>query len=169
MYNTANINHRGGGVNLNISCESFMDFCDQMMIVEESNKSVFDKFGEMEYKHRWVKLQNILLFDHDYTINVTAQAYSGKDVTAAQSKSYTLFMNNEKKYLSLIENQISSFIKKNVSDTYTDISNMVTPKTLMIKQNGDTVMLLDCVWDQEHGIGVSIIPKVSIGSQDIFL
>ena len=30
-------------------------------------------------------------------------------------------------------------------------------------------MLLDCVWDVENGVGVKLMPDVSVASQDIFL
>lgn len=50
-----------------------------------------------------------------------------------------------------------------------ELAQMVTPKTLLFKQDGTTLMLLDCVWDEEGGIAVKLAPQVAIGPQDIFL
>lgn len=46
---------------------------------------------------------------------------------------------------------------------------MVTPRTLLFQRNGNVVLLLDCVWDAEHGIAVQLMPDVTVGSQDVFL
>ena len=50
-----------------------------------------------------------------------------------------------------------------------DIAQIVTPKTLLFKQDGTTIMLFDCVWDIEGGFGIKIIPDIQIGTQDVFL
>ena len=54
-------------------------------------------------------------------------------------------------------------------DSKEDLSQVVTPKTILFKQDGMAVLLLDCVWDAENGVGVKFIPEVSIGIQDLFL
>ena len=138
-------------------------------------------FGEMSYKHRWYKKQNIELFGKPWEMTIVAKAYTGKAITENQQKSYSLFIKKEKEYVDLIAEAIKTYVNTNVQELAEawvsartiedndDIAQIVTPKTLLFKQDGTTVMLFDCVWDVEGGIGVKIIPKLDIGSQDIFL
>ena len=138
-------------------------------------------FGEMSYKHRWYKKQNIELFGKLWEMTIVAKAYTGKAITEDQQKSYSLFIEKEKEYIDLITEAIKKYINANVQELAEiwvsariiedtdDIAEVVTPKTLLFKQDGTTVMLFDCVWDVESGIGVKIIPELAIGSQDIFL
>ena len=138
-------------------------------------------FGEMSYKHRWYKKENIELFGISWEMTIVAKAYKGKAITEEQQKSYSLFIEKEKKYVDLIAETIKNYVNTNVQELAEvwvsarkiedtgDIAQIVTPKTLLFKQDGTTVMLFDCVWDIESGIGVKIIPELAIGSQDIFI
>lgn len=138
-------------------------------------------FGEMTYKHRWYKEQEINIFGRTWNITVAAKAYSGKTITNEQQDSYVNFIKNERKYIEVIENELKNYVNNNLQelteywvaarsvDSKKDLSQMVTPKTLLFKQDGTTVMLLDCVWNIENGIGVKIIPEISTGIQDLFL
>ncbi len=138
-------------------------------------------FGEMSYKHRWYKKQSIELFGKVWEITIVAKAYTGKPITEDQQKSYSMFQKKEKEYAEIISQQIKKYVNDNVQELAefwasartiednNDLAQIVTPKTLLFKQDGTTVMLFDCVWDVESGIGVKVIPEVSIGSQDIFL
>lgn len=138
-------------------------------------------FGEMSYRHRWYKKQNIHMFGVEWEITVAAKAYSGRSITKEQQESYSLFMKNEKKYVDIIGEELKEYVDQHLQELAVDwlsarrvgpiedLSQMVTPKTLLFKQNGDTLMLLDCVWDIENGIGVKVIPEIVTGSQDLFL
>ncbi|MBD5472523.1 MAG: hypothetical protein HDR20_06395 [Lachnospiraceae bacterium] len=138
-------------------------------------------FGEMTYRHRWYKEQEISIFGQTWNITVAAKAYSGKAITNEQQDSYVKFMENERKYIEVIENELKNYVNNNLRelaeywataryvDSKEDLAQMVTPKTLLFKQDGTVVLLLDCVWDVESGVGVKIIPEVSIGVQDLFL
>ena len=86
-----------------------------------------------------------------------------------------------KKILEIIENELKNYVNNNLLelaenwtaarriDSKEDLSQVVTPKTILFKQDGMAVLLLDCVWDAENGVGVKFIPEVSIGIQDLFL
>ena len=50
-----------------------------------------------------------------------------------------------------------------------DLAAIVKPRTLLFKQDGTALVLLDCPWDEEHGLAVQLIPEFAIGSQDVFL
>ena len=49
------------------------------------------------------------------------------------------------------------------------LENYVTPKTLLFQQDGTTLLLLECTWDDENGIAVKLLPEIAIGAQDLFL
>ena len=144
-------------------------------------KCIDPVFGEMNYKHRWYKKQDIKMFGKSWEIKVVAKAYSGKAITNEQQKSYELFMENEAKYIESIETELKKYINTNFKELAvnwvtarmiektSDLSAVVVPKTLLFKQDGATVMLMDCVWDVENGLGIKIIPEISIGIQDLFL
>lgn len=138
-------------------------------------------FGEMSYKHRWYKKQKLEMFGQTWEIAVVAKAYTGKPITEEQQKSYILFTDKQDEYVGIISEEIKKYVNANsqelaenwvsarMIDDIDDIAQVATPKTLLFKQDGTTIMLFDCVWDIESGIGVKIIPEVAIGSQDLFL
>lgn len=138
-------------------------------------------FGEMKYKHRWYKQQTVLMFGKEWDITVAAKAYSGKPITEEEQNGYKYFMENENKMIDVIGEQLKQYINDNLQELATywmgarsviktiELAQMVTPKTLLFKQDGTTLMLLDCVWDEDGGMAVKLIPEVAVGSQDIFL
>jgi len=138
-------------------------------------------FGEMNYRHRWYKEQKINMFGQIWDIKVVAKAYSGKAITKEQQDSYSKFMEEESKYIDIIETELKAYVNNNLQELAEywasarnveekeDLSQMVTPKTLLFKQDGTVALLLDCVWDVENGIGVKIIPETMTGVQDLFL
>lgn len=46
---------------------------------------------------------------------------------------------------------------------------VVTPKTLLCQLDGSVVLLLDCLWDEEMGLGIQLYPHIEIADQDSFL
>lgn len=138
-------------------------------------------FGEMTYKHRWYKQQKLMMFGKEWNVTVAAKAYSGKPITEEQQKSYSNFYNNESAMVNTIGEKLKEYINTNLQElavywmgarlvnTVNELAQIVTPKTLLFKQDGTTIMLLDCIWDEEHGIAVKLVPEVSVGSQDLFL
>ena len=138
-------------------------------------------FGDMSYKYNWHKKQNVALFGHTWEVSVVARAYSGKNITEEQQKSYAQFINAEDKYANEIGEALTKYVNDNLHElainwgsarkmeSIESLCQVVTPKTILFKQNGSAVVLMDCVWDIENGIGVEIIPEIKIGSQDLFL
>lgn len=131
-------------------------------------------FGEMIYKHRWQKSETINMFGKNFDIVIAAKAYSEKPITKEQQDSYKNFKKNELKILNEVSLKITEYINSNkedilINDTKLELPKLLTPKTLLFKQEGDAILLFDCVWDIEHGIGVNITSNFEIGSQDIFL
>lgn len=138
-------------------------------------------FGAMQYKHRWIKKQSISMFERVWEVTVAAKAYSGKPITKEQQEAYKQFSKNEKIEIATIEKSILSFVNDNIKELsaewigarkmnhIADLAQVVTPKTILFKQDGTTIILLDCVWDIEAGLAVKLYPEVQIGSQDLFL
>ncbi|MGB4962506.1 MAG: hypothetical protein WBO60_06255, partial [Streptococcus suis] len=94
---------------------------------------------------------------------------------------YSYFMRNEKEMIDIIGEQLKCYVNENLSTlaeywisarnvtNISELAQMVTPKTLLFKQDGSTLMLLDCVWDVESGMAVKLTPNIEVGSQDLFL
>lgn len=138
-------------------------------------------FGIMQYKHRWIKRQTISAFGKEWEVTVAAKAYSGKPITKEQQDAYTRFTENESAEIATIENTILAYVNDNIKElsaewvgarkisVISDLAQVVTPKTILFKQDGTTIMLLDCAWDVEAGLAVKLYPELKIGSQDLFL
>lgn len=138
-------------------------------------------FGVMQYKHRWIKRQTISAFGKEWEVTVAAKAYSGKPITKEQQDAYTRFTENEIAEIVTIENTILAYVNDNIKElsaewvgarkisVISDLAQVVTPKTILFKQDGTTIMLLDCAWDVEAGLAVKLYPELKIGSQDLFL
>lgn len=138
-------------------------------------------FGEMTYKHRWYKRQLISLFGKKWNITIAAKAYSRKPITEAQQNSYMNFWKNKDEMANIIAEKLREYINTNIQElaaywvgartvnSIKELTQMTTPKTLLFKQDGATIMLLDCVWDEDHGVAVKLTPNVAVGSQDLFL
>ena len=138
-------------------------------------------FGVMHYKHRWIKKQTISAFGKAWEVTVAAKAYSGKPITKEQQGAYQRFSEKESIEIATIEKTILSYVNSNINDlsvewvgarkisAIADLAQIVTPKTILFKQDGTTIMLLDGIWDTGAGLAVEIYPEVRIGSQDLFL
>lgn len=137
-------------------------------------------FGVMEYKHNWYKQETLPLWGKNWDIWVATKAYSAKPITDAQRESYLRFKSQLKDEEQIITETCIEYINSNCADLAAnwltarmvnndkELAQILTPTTLFIKQNGRTILLFDCPWD-EHGIGVELFPKIQIGSQDLFL
>lgn len=137
-------------------------------------------FGEMIYKHRWIKKQNILLFGKEWDVTIAAKAYLAKPITEDEQRAYIYYLKHEKDMLNIVEEKTKEYINNNLNElaanwvgarkiiNTNELAQVVIPKTLLFKQDGTTIMLLDCVWSDE-GIAVKLAPEVSIGTQAVFL
>ena len=90
-------------------------------------------------------------------------------------------MEEKEQFKEILSNELMCYINDNIQelaehwvaarrvDEIEDLSAVVTPKTLLIKQDGSMLFLLECAWDIENVIAVKIYPTIAIGSQDLFL
>lgn len=130
-------------------------------------------FGKMTYNHGWCRNDKISIFGNIYPLKILVAAYSGKPITDKQERAYRIFSKDKDKYLGTVGDALRKYVKNNnITASVVDddeLRDEVTPKTLLITQAGMVVLLLECKWDAEHGIGVELLPKVTVGSQDSFL
>ncbi|MBR4627863.1 MAG: hypothetical protein IKO47_09230 [Ruminococcus sp.] len=138
-------------------------------------------FGEMTYKHRWFKKQSIMLFKEKWNIIISAMAYNKKPITEAERQAYADYMKNEFQNAMTIEEQLKNYINNNLVELTdywpeahkielsSDLAGIVIPRSLVFEQSGKTIFLLDCVWDEEHGIAVKLTPDIEVGPQFLFL
>ena len=141
------------------------------------NKCKDPAFGDMVYKHRWQKTETIKMFESEWDITIVAKAYSNKPISVEQQISYESYKKNEEKTLQRLSAKIAEYVEEFSSEleaegikvtSFKDLSKVVKPKTLMFRQDGTAIMLLDFVLDEEHGIGIDLT-SLEIGSQDLFL
>lgn len=141
------------------------------------NKCKDPVFGDMIYKHRWQKIETIKMFEREWNITVVAKAYSNKPISVEQQNSYESYKNNEDKTMQRLSAKIAEYVELFSSElesegikvlSLKDLSKVVKPKTLLFRQDGTAIMLLDFVLDEEHGIGIDL-DSLEIGNQDLFL
>lgn len=141
-------------------------------------KNIVDQvFGEMEYKHRWVKRQQVQFFGKPSEVQIVAAAYTGQEICEEQRKSYQYFQENQEKILKVFSEKLQSYVDDNtkmISEYYdlkqgTESDKLVTPKTIYFDRDGKVVVLCDVKWDEENGLGVEVYPEIQIGRQDEFL
>lgn len=141
------------------------------------NKCKDPVFGDMIYNHRWQKTETIKMFEREWNIAVVAKAYSNKPISVEQQNSYESYKNNEDKTMQRLSAKIAEYVKLFSSElesegikvlSLKDLSKVVKPKTLLFRQDGTAIMLLDFVLDEEHGIGIDL-DSLEIGNQDLFL
>lgn len=146
------------------------------------NKEVNDQvFGAMIYKHRWVKKEIIDFWNQSYDITIAAKAYSNKPITDEQHKSYNYFKKNVSslseetakevyKYInSYTDTLCTEFMNGKKVSSISDLKNIVFPKTVLFKQDGEIIILCDYVFDEEHGLGIKVYPSLEVAPQDVFL
>lgn len=137
-------------------------------------------FGEMTYNRRWAKMENLSIFEKEWPIKIVAKAFSGKPISDAQRDSYRWFTENASQIDKNMYDVASGYINENCHEfaefwrgarmvsAPSDLAQIITPKTVLFKQDGEVLVLFDCPWD-EHGIAIQLKPVIEIGSQDMFL
>jgi hypothetical protein len=138
-------------------------------------------FGKMIYRHKWYREQKEIIFGKEYTIKIAAKAYLGKPITDEQRAAYCQYTKKREEYLKIAAEQLIEYVNSNFDELAynwqgarkikkeTELPAVVTPKTLLFKQDGTTLLLLECDWDIDNGVAVKLSPEVAVGGQDLFL
>ncbi len=135
-------------------------------------------FGEMEYKHRWVKKEKLMLLGKEREIKIIAAAYTGDEICDAQRNACMRFRREQEEIERKLPELIADYYEKNravIEEHYrapeegTDPTALVKPVSLLFDRNGRAVILCDTDWDQESGIGIELFPEVKVDIQEVFL
>ena len=130
-------------------------------------------FGKMEYKHSWTKKEELKVFGKTYLVNITAQAYKGNSILEEQRAFYVEYKKRISKIIEKALPKIEEYCTKsfNLSNiTQDNVISALTPKTVLFQRDGTWGLLFDCIWDEEHGVGLLIKnDELIIGPQDILL
>ncbi|HHT77748.1 MAG TPA: hypothetical protein GXZ67_07695 [Clostridiaceae bacterium] len=134
------------------------------------NKVVDSTFGEMEYKHGWVKKQKLMLWGTVRDIKIKASAYTGEEILQLQRDSYKKFSESVAAISGRSLEVVADYLKKNYQKSdYESVKELVIPRSILFKRDGSYGILCDFALDEEHGLVICVSPKEEVGVQDIFL
>ena len=135
-------------------------------------------FGEMEYKHRWIKKEKISLMDKDYNLNIIASAYTGDQICDEQREAYKAFKEKIDKVSRRMPGMVEEYVevhKDEIAEHFPEIGDpedavkFVKPVSVMFARDGKTVIMCNADWDEENGIGIEVAPEYKVDVQDAFL
>ncbi len=137
-------------------------------------------FGQMEYKHGWVKIQEAALLGKKWQVKIMAAAYTGEKICEEQRMGYRYFSEHNSKISEQCEEAICGYVKSNSQELSTkfpfikdiaksNLAGFVKPRTTLFARDGSVIILFDSKWDEENGIGVKVYPDVKVEQQDAFL
>lgn len=137
-----------------------------------------NEFGEMEYRHKWVKKEKMMMLGKERTLTISALAYSGDSICDKQRKAYQSFSSNRDELLKNIPKLISEYAHKHfdeITEHFSEMNdanealNFVNPSSIVFSRDGKVVIMCNVDWDEENGIGIEILPEYKVDLQDAFL
>ena len=119
-------------------------------------------FGEVTFKTGWKLKDYISYFGEKKDITVTAESYSESElITNEQENSFVLYKNDNAKIIVELEKCLKNY-EKNAEKRF-------LPTELIFDRKGNCALLLDDKNNPDEGIAVTIMPKMTILSQDEYL
>ena len=135
-------------------------------------------FGEMEYKHRWIKKETITLLNKEYSLNIVAAAYTGEQICDEQRESYKAFKGKLDKVSRRMPGMLEEYVEIHMEDIAEhfpeigkpeDAIKYVKPTSVLFTRDGKTIIMCNAEWDEENGIGIEVGPEYKVDVQDAFL
>ena len=150
-------------------------------------------FGELTFDVGWhvKKPVNIELWGKSYPIKVTAESYYEEDsITKEQEEAYASFTENKAVKQQRVEALLLEYYKENPLENlyhqesleYCDVNiaefkinikqqlpNVLTPRILVIDDEGTCALLFDDKIDPDNGIAVILSPTEEVMTQDEYL
>lgn len=118
--------------------------------------------GELSFKYGWKTSRHISFFDNEVDICVTLAAYFEEDgITKEQENAYQNYENEEGVLLKKAEYVLASCCN-NPSERF-------KARNLLFSRNGDIALLCDDEENPDEGIAITLMPNISIISQDDYL
>lgn len=119
-------------------------------------------FAEAKFNFAWELPMNIRIFEKEYAIVVSADAYYKTDeVSNEQNNSYKTFLEN----YNAIMKEVEKLLLLEAGSKEKAIKRF-TPKTIKIKRNGDYGIVFDDKTDFENGLVIAISPKFALMGTD---
>lgn len=121
-------------------------------------------FSEAKFNFAWEIPSKFTLFEKEYSIVASADAYYSTDVvTDEQNSSYKWFLDNHADVVSNIEKALikEAGNKENALERF-------EPKTLKIKSNGECGLVFNDKTDFENGLVIMLLPNYQVMSTDEF-
>lgn len=119
-------------------------------------------FAEAKFNFAWELPMNIGIFEKEYAIVVSADAYYKTDeVSDEQNNSYKTFLEN----YNTIMKEVEKLLLLEAGSKEKAIERF-TPKTIKIKRNGDYGIVFDDKTDFENGLVIAISPKFELMGTD---
>ncbi|MDD5928629.1 MAG: hypothetical protein PUC37_02390 [Spirochaetales bacterium] len=121
------------------------------------------------YNFGWCYSKTINFFGKENNVQFVFEAYpESEKINTFQKETFMKFYENINELSNSSSNQLNDYIKKYVDGNYT-IANNVILKEILIKSDGETILLCEVDWDIENGLCIKVMPEYDIGPQDVFL
>ena len=133
------------------------------------NDSNFNEIlKEPFYNFGWCYKKTITFFGKANDIKFVFEAYpESEQINQIQKDSFLSFYENIPEISKNSLNHLIDYIEKYVEGDYT--IDDVQLREILIKSDGELILLCEVNWDLENGIGIQIYPDFEIGPQDTFL
>lgn len=133
------------------------------------NKIIDNTFGEMEYKHSWIKKDSFLFLDKAHIVNIIAQAYKGDDIVDAQRENYLNYKKFLEEHQDEYEKKLQDYCNE-ICDDKMSLDKCLTPTSIIFERDGSWGVLFESDCDIENGVALFIRNNtIEVGPQDSFL
>lgn len=135
-------------------------------------------FGDMEYRHRWIKKEEIYLLGKERKLSIVAAAYSEESICDMQRESYKYFKRDCDKISERIPGLIAEYVeshREEIEEHYDSLGEadeaikLVMPTSILFTRDGKAIIMCNVAWDEENGIGIEVFPEYMVDIQDAFL
>ena len=155
------------------ACESFMGFCDDMMI-DVATESISNE----KPPSKNTKTYNI--WGRDCKVKVIFDCYKGEEIDNIQKEAISDFESNVQRYAQLGLKEIKKYILKNYRSDIEDpdLSNIfkyAVPKTLFVSKDPSNKKVIGLIchfkFDDENNIAIKYVngKVVGVGGEQIIL
>lgn len=124
----------------------------------------YDVLGNLPFDYGWVKSIDFHFFKQEITIPCVFSASKNEVISDEQKHAYTLFQQKQ----TYFEDRVRILLNHYFVENHIDLPDL-SPRKFLFQRDGSFGLLLDCNWDEEHGIAVVLNPFEEVGMQDIFL
>ena len=123
-----------------------------------------DILGELVFDYGWVKSIHFHFKKQEITLPCVFSASKNEDLSLEQHQAYVLFQEQQAHFEERTQILLREYLVANEIQ-----SSECIPTKILFQRDGSFGILLDCDWDEEHGIVVILNPTEEVGMQDIFL